>query len=106
MNTLPIESNRQFAIAFPEYVAQLTLVDVGLPLHSNYCTAQPLPRAVEFSLGHAFPPSPEDATARQGGVRTPRTPQSVREEPKLDVERQDKARLVGGVRTDPSLKEM
>jgi antitoxin (DNA-binding transcriptional repressor) of toxin-antitoxin stability system len=30
----------------------------------------------------------------------------VREEPKLDVERQDKARLVGGVRIDPSLKEM
>src|SRR5882672_5775501 len=30
----------------------------------------------------------------------------LREEPRLDVERQEKARLVGGVRIDPSLKEM
>jgi hypothetical protein len=29
---------------------------------------------------------------------------SVHEEPKLDVERQDKARLVGGVRIDPSVE--
>ncbi len=42
--------------------------------------------------------------ARQGGVRRRELLTACRKGPKLDVERQDKARLVSGARIDPSVE--